>query len=384
MVGLGAGFGWAVTGRLLIGLYFGVVEGPARAFVGEVTCRTVRGAVGNVLNTVTPVTVVLVLGLGSRLPWRTVEFSLVTASAVLQACGLLFLPQSPKWLLAHGHPSEEAERSVRFYLGDGADVKQEVKNIEESLSRSGHAASLLTRLSHVFRRWENLHPTLLLLLQFFCLVFSGAIGVVQFGPAIFRSTGGDINPYHSSMYISAAMALSMLISGSLLERCNRRVLLQVSGLLGMVGCTAMGAFFLLGQYPWLVLAGALATTLSYGAGIAPITFTYLVELLPNSVRSMAISIVLLYFSVVQFLAVHFFPAMVSGLGNYGTFWLFAAVNLLQVALATFWLPETRGLSLEEIQRRFFSAAPPPAGAVDAAEKAERSPPPVEEAESTAL
>ncbi|XP_037086589.1 solute carrier family 2, facilitated glucose transporter member 1-like [Pollicipes pollicipes] len=275
MVGLGAGFGWAVTGRLLIGLYFGVVEGPARAFVGEVTCRTVRGAVGNVLNTVTPVTVVLVLG----------------------RCGLLFLPQSPKWLLAHGHPSEEAERSVRFYLGDGADVKQEVKNIEESLSRSGHAASLLTRLSHVFRRWENLHPTLLLLLQFFCLVFSGAIGVVQFGPAIFRSTGGDINPYHSSMYISAAMALSMLISGSLLERCNRRVLLQVSGLLGMVGCTAMGAFFLLGQYPWLV------------------------------------------------------------------------------ALATFWLPETRGLSLEEIQRRFFSAAPPPAGAVDAAEKAERSPPP---------
>ena len=133
---------------------------------------------------------------------------------------------------------------------------------------------------------------------------------------------------------------------------------QISGLLGLAGCGAIGAYFwrgAAGQHAWLVLAGALVTVLSYGAGTAPVTFTYLVELLPNSTRALTINMVLLYFSLVQFCAIHFFPAMEEGLGNHGTFWLFAAVNLLQVLLATFIMPETRGLSLEEIQHRFFTA-----------------------------
>ena len=109
-----------------------------------------------------------------------------------------------------------------------------------------------------------------------------------------------------------------------------------------------------GGQAWLVLVGALAVVLSYGASIAPVTFTYLVELLPNSTRAFTINVVLLYFSLVQFCVVHFFPAMERGLGDHGTFWLFAAVNALQVLLATFALPETRGLSLEEIQHRFFA------------------------------
>ena len=137
----------------------------------------------------------------------------------------------------------------------------------------------------------------------------------------------------------------------------------MSGLLGLAGCSAIGAYFWRlaeaggggGQHAWLVLAGALATVLSYGAGIAPVTFTYLVELLPNSTRAITINMVLLYFSLVQFCAVHFFPAMERGLGSHGTFWLFAAVNALQVLLATFALPETRGLTLEEIQHKFFAA-----------------------------
>lgn len=121
----------------------------------------------------------------------------------------------------------------------------------------------------------------------------------------------------------------------------------------------MGAYFWLDRHAWLVLAGALVTMVSYGAVIAPASFTYLVELLPNSVRACAINLVLLYFGVMQFLTVHLFPAMTRGLGSAGALWLFAMVNLLQVALATFLLPETRGLSLEEIQTQFFEPKPEP-------------------------
>lgn len=359
MIGLGPSFAWTLAGRLLVGLYFGVVEGPARAYVGEVTGRTVRGVIGNILNTVTPVCIVVVLGLGARLPWRTVEFALESCAAVVQACGLLFLPRSPKWLLAHGHSHEEAEEALRFFHGADFDIKQAVRDIEGSLAL-GHqpSAGVLTGLSLVFRRRESLHPTLLLLLQFFCMVFSGGLGVAQFAPTIFQLTGQDVNPFYSSVYVTAAMSLAFLLSGPLLERCNRLLLLQIAGLLGMAGCGAIGAYFWQepgGQHAWLVLAGALVTVLSYGAGIAPVTFTFLVELLPNSTRAITINMVLLYFSLVQFCAIHFFPAMEEGLGNYGTFWLFAAVNLLQVLLASSVLPETRGLSLEEIQHKFFAA-----------------------------
>ncbi|KAF0304039.1 Facilitated trehalose transporter Tret1-2 [Amphibalanus amphitrite] len=364
MVGLGPTFAWTLAGRLLVGLYFGVVEGPARAYVGEVTGREVRGLIGNILNTVTPVCIVVVLGLGSRLPWRTIEFALETTAAVVQACGLLFLPRSPKWLLAHGHSREEAEESLRFFHGPEFDIKQGVRDIEGSLAHAHQPSSGVMRgLGLVFGRWENLHPTLLLLVQFFCMVFSGGLGVAQFAPTVFQLTGQDVNPFYSSVYVTAAMSLAFLLSGPLLERCSRVLLLQVAGLLGLAGCSAIGAYFWQataegssgGQHAWLVLAGALATVLSYGAGIAPVSFTYLVELLPNSTRAITINMVLLYFSLVQFCAVHFFPAMERGLGNHGTFWLFAAVNALQVLLATFALPETRGLSLEEIQHKFFAA-----------------------------
>lgn len=230
MVGFSTRFEWAFAGRLLIGLYFGITEGAARSYVGEITGKTVRSVISSILNLVTPLLSMVVLVLGPRLPWRTIEAALVIPSVVLQATCVLFLPQSPKWLLARGGTREEAEKSVRFFLGPDADVQQEMKQIQDSLSSgsSGEAAlGARAKLWLLISRWQNLKPALLLLLQFFCMVYSGGMAIGQYAPVVFHSTGQRSDPYRNSLYIMGAVALSFLASGPVLEKFSRVRLLQV-------------------------------------------------------------------------------------------------------------------------------------------------------------
>ena len=111
----------------------------------------------------------------------------------------------------------------------------------------------------------------------------------------------------------------------------------------------------LGSHQWLVVVGiAVANAASMG-GISQLSHLFLGETLPIRVRQMVGSAVSLYMGALSAIFIHLFPILTSVLGNAGLFLSLAGVNVLQVMFARCFLPETRGLSLEEVQKRHFSS-----------------------------
>ena len=90
-------------------------------------------------------------------------------------------------------------------------------------------------------------------------------------------------------------------------------------------------------------------------GISQLSHLFMGETLPIRVRQMVGSAVSLYMGALSAVFIHLFPILTSVLGNAGLFLSLAGVNMLQVMFARCFLPETRGLSLEEVQKRHFSS-----------------------------
>ena len=90
-------------------------------------------------------------------------------------------------------------------------------------------------------------------------------------------------------------------------------------------------------------------------GISQLSHLYIGETLPTRVRQMVGSAISLYMGALSAGFIHLFPVLTSALGNAGLFTALAGVNLLQMIFAQCFLPETKGLSLEQVQVRHFSS-----------------------------
>ena len=106
----------------------------------------------------------------------------------------------------------------------------------------------------------------------------------------------------------------------------------------------------------MVLANAASS-----GGISPLSHVICGELLPLSVRPLFGNVLSLYLGGLAFSFIHLFPVLRSTLGSAGLFATLAGVNVLLIVHATCLLPETRGLSLEQVQIRHFSSKKKPIG-----------------------
>ncbi|XP_043195483.1 facilitated trehalose transporter Tret1-2 homolog [Amphibalanus amphitrite] len=177
---------------------------------------------------------------------------------------------------------------------------------------------------------------------------------------IFAAATSDSNPYYSTIWVVLARLLGFFLSAWLIERIGRVRLLQASAGVQLLGSVLVGFFFYyrpsLAAHGWLVLVGALIIFFTYGVGIAPVTWVYFSELTASAVRSVSLNILLVCFGLMMFSFVHSYVWLESVLGIHGVFWALSVLSVVQIVFAQIWLPETRGLTLEQIQSRYFEGA----------------------------
>jgi sugar phosphate permease len=91
----------------------------------------------------------------------------------------------------------------------------------------------------------------------------------------------------------------------------------------------------------------------YASTIAPMCWVTLSEIFPNRVRGAAMATAVFALWVGNFLLTYLFPSMLEKLGAAGTFWIFAGICAVGFVLMKLWLPETKGKTLEEIERELM-------------------------------
>ena len=265
---------------------------------------------------------------------------------------LLFLtPFSPRWLVAQGRPAEA--RSVLRALGsDAGGVEDEVREIQASLALERH--SLQEPLfQEVYRQPIQLAVLIAVFNQ-----LSGINALMYYAPHIFRLAGADEN---SALLQAVAVGGTNLVftmaALAVIDRIGRRKLM-VAGSIGYILSLSVtaAAFHAYGTDfnefgSAVVLASLLVFIASHAFGQGAVIWVFLSEIFPNRVRARGQALGSSTHWVMAALISWTFP-IVADISGAHVFAFYAAMMVLQLLWVLRVMPETKGVPLEEIQKRF--------------------------------
>ena len=283
-------------------------------------------------------------GLWSRMfnaeAWRGMLGS-ETLPALLFLFIIFFIPESPKWLIIKGKPSEATAVLSRI-LGSEDEINAEV---ETTCSSSGEDKG----------SWSDLlKPGILVAVLAGCAIailgqFMGVNAVLYYGPKIFSEAGFD-NPMFSTVLVGLVNFATTVLAVFIIDRVGRKQLIYW-GVSGMIICLmAIGTYFATGGAlgNGFMLAFFLAYVFCCAISISAIVFVLLSEMYPNSIRGRAMSLAGFMLWVGTYLVGQLTPVLLEW-SQAGTFFIFAVMCVPYMLIMWKVIPETTGKTLEEIE-----------------------------------
>ncbi|KAF5748009.1 Plastid hexose transporter isoform 2 [Tripterygium wilfordii] len=340
-----------IVGRLLAGIGIGISSAIVPLYISEISPTEIRGALGSVnqLFICVGILAALVAGLplaGNPLWWRAM-FGISAVPAILLALGMSFCPESPRWLFQQGKISD-VEKSIKTLYG-----KEGVTEVIQDLTTATQGsvepeAGWLDLFSSRYWKVVSVGAALFLFQQ-----LAGINAVVYYSTSVFRSAG-IASDVAASALVGASNVFGTAIASSLMDRQGRKSLLMTS-FSGM----AASMLLLSLSFTWKVLApfsGALAVigtvlyVLSFSLGAGPVPALLLPEIFASRIRAKAVALSLGMHWISNFVIGLYFLSVVNKFGISKVYLGFATVCLLAVLYIAGNVVETKGRSLEEIER----------------------------------
>ena len=259
---------------------------------------------------------------------------------------LLFLPESPRWLIKQGE--YEVARKAIARMGISSEDAAVMLETPKSSQKGG------PKLSELFRG----STTHIVLLGSLLAVFQQITGInviINYAPEIFRQTGiGGDTALMQAIYVGIVNFLFTIVAVWLVDRLGRKKLL-LWGCAGLVVSLAYLTYAFAQPLPGSI--GILIVLLVYIAffavSLSPLMFVVTAEIYPSAIRGTAMALSTGISWACAFLVVQFFPIMLE---SFGAAIVFAGFGVLCLAAWLFiyiWIPETKGRSLEEIEKQLL-------------------------------
>lgn len=370
LTGWSNAFNLFVTWRIAGGVAIGVASNLSPTYISEVSPAPWRGrlvaiyqlgigtgvVVAQVVNWLiaqkvsnTATDEMIRLSWNGQYGWRWM-FSAVAVPALIFFFGALFLPESPRWLAVNGKAAGARNTLAKIGGNDYADLAlREIRETAE-LDFGGRSPWRELLRAHIAKIVGI--GIVLAVLQQFC----GINVIFNYAEEIYRAAGFGVSGVMLNIVATGAIGLAAtLIAFVLVDKFGRRPLM-------LFGCIAVGVlhvliglsyhFALQGLPPLLLTLCAIGC---YGISLAPITWVLIAEIFPNRIRGTAVSIAVSALWIACFLVTFTFPLLNSAVGLTGTFWLFAGVCFAGFLFVLKFVPETKGKSLEEIEKELAIA-----------------------------
>jgi sugar porter (SP) family MFS transporter len=280
--------------------------------------------------------------------WRWM-FAVTAVPAGLFFLASLVLPESPRWLAARGHT--ERARGVLARVAGEAYAQRELSSIQQTLS-GGHQKADFRRLLEPRMLKLLLIGVALAVLQQWC----AANVIFYYAADVFRAAGYTVSGALLNIVYIGLVNLVFTVAAVLsVDRFGRRplLLLGFSGL--MLVHLLIGFSYYRGQGGLYVVVLTLAAVACYALTLAPVIWVVLSEIFPNAIRGAAMSISVFALWMACFVLTYTFPRLNQGLGMAGAFWIYAAICGLGLVFAAATVKETKGKSLEEIEKDLGSS-----------------------------
>lgn len=338
--------------------------------------------------------------------WRWM-LGLETLPAIFYFVALFFVPRSPRWLMMKGKLEEAKKVLVRANGSEAAEV--EFRNIEESIKNSSREKKV--PVSELFKPALKLVLTIGLGIAVLQQI-TGINAVFFYAPMIFEQSGiGTDAAFSQAVLVGLTNLVFTILAILFIDRFGRKFLLGIglAGIAIFMFILAAGfngsTYSLSGEVieslsenidkeklypiqdevfdsdvkfkdkltevlgsstvkeyeseliagaidnnPWLILIGILGFVASFAISIGPVMWVLFSELFPNWIRGLAISFVGFINSLISFSVQLVFPWELATLGTAGTFLIFGIFGALGLVFVLITVPETKGKSLEELEK----------------------------------
>jgi sugar porter (SP) family MFS transporter len=358
---LAGGVGAFIAARLIGGLGIGISTVAAPLYIAEIAPPAHRGRLAGLFQfnivfgiVVAYVSDALLSGVGET-AWRWM-LGVAVFPSVLYTALCLGLPESPRWLIAKRRSlgaGVAALRRIRPGASEAALEDEAKAMLASAVTSAGGSAGAASPPGGLWTRRLQVPIMLAIAIAFFNQM-SGINAVLYFAPRIFSLAGlARQAATLQSIGIGVTNLLFTFVGLGLIDRLGRRTLLYVGsfGYIASLGLTS--AAFFTGHYavvPWCIFAFIAA----HAVGQGTVIWVYLAEIFPDGARAEGQALGSFTHWLFAALLTTFFPGLVTEFSPGAVFAFFTAMMLLQLAWVRLFVIETKGVALEQIQRRLGS------------------------------
>lgn len=352
---------WFILYRILGGVGIGIASNISPMYIAEVSPANVRGRFVALNQFATVIGILsaqivnwavaepilpgedIFASWNGQMGWRWM-FWLGGIPAVIFFVMLFILPESPKWLSTRG--LFDRSEKILSHIGGAEYAKSEIRVLKDMAGEVKEKANFGILFKGKMAK--------ILIIGIVIAAFQQWCGInviFNYAQEIFAAAGYGVSDILFNIVITGVTNVIFTIVGMYtVDKLGRRSLL----LFGAVGLAAIYAilgtcyYFNVSGIPVLILV--VMAIACYAMTLAPIAWVVISEIFPTRVRGMAMAVSTFSLWTACFVLTYTFPLLNSALGAYGTFWVYGIICVLGFIFVKKYLPETKGKSLEEIER----------------------------------
>ena len=349
-----------ILSRIFVGFAVGIVNFIVPLYLSEVSPKNLRGTLVSLYQWAITAGILFSYFINAVFAqavynWRWMLFAGVVPGLIL-FIGMCFMKDTPRWLVSKNRDGEA--RKVFAKIEPDIDADSEIKEIRETLV--DNKSDKKFRLS----KWMIM-PFVVGIGIMFAQICTGINTIIYYAPTIFKTAGFDSNitAIYATTGIGIVNFVMTIVAVFFTDRLGRKPLLYF-GLTGvMISLFALGTSFafadILGDSLKWVAVGSLVTYIvCFAMSLGPIGWILVSEVFPLKIRGVAMSVCTVANFAFNFFVVASFPVLLHRIGGAWTFWIFGIVSILCIIFVYFFVPETKGISLEQIESNWRKGVKP--------------------------
>ncbi len=336
--------------RIVLGVAVGGASAIVPLYLSEMAPAAIRGRVAslntlmNALGILMAYVINYVFSSSGRWDWMLL---LAVVPSLLLMIGMLFMPESPRWLLQNER--EEEARRVLLLTRDSDEIDLEIKSIKAL--KSVEKVPLSELFSPLMRP--------ILLIGVGVAIFQQVIGtntIIYYTPTILIDSGiGASSAIAGTIGIGIINVLFTVIGTVLIDRLGRKMLMLIGNIGMSLALGILGVSTLLFQAPsWLLLGCLCLFMVAYSASWGMVAWVVLAEIFPLKIRGTAIGFASTCLWLANVAVSLSFPVLLESLGSSVLFLVYAVIGIVAFLFVLKFVPETKGKSLEEIEAEITS------------------------------
>jgi sugar porter (SP) family MFS transporter len=362
---LAGNFSLFVTWRIVGGVAIGLASNLSPMYIAEVAPAQARGK----LVAVNQLTIVIGILLAQIVNWLIADtvpihatateilkswngqvgwrwmFGVTAIPSLLFFVGMWMVPESPRWLVKNGNPTRA--REILSKIGGEEYATLALREITATVRNEIHQVNFADLLDpRMFK---------VLLLGIGLAVFQQWCGInviFNYAEEIFSAAGYPISNILMNIAWTGSVNMAFtFVALALVDKSGRRPLMLFGSISLAVIYTILGYCYQTHVTGLPMLLLVLAAIACYSMSLAPVVWVVISEIFPNRIRGAAMSLAVGSLWIACFLLTYTFPILNKKLGPAMTFWIYAAICLAGFVFIKLCLPETKGKTLEEIEKQ---------------------------------